>query len=370
MRNSTSHLRGIAVMLSVASLGRVGPALAFALAISVTVPAPAAAQATHVVTDMTGATISVPVEVNRIAILYPAHTVTDIMLGVGDKIVVIPQNVKTIPLLQKIYPRILDVSEIVRSGSTVNMEEIVSLQPDVAVVGGATASEQFTNAGIPPVMMYFDNYAELPRSITLAGEVYGGVAVERAAAFNAYFADKYEMVKARTAALRPDERPRVVHISSFPPLVIDGNSTLIQEWIELGGGTAAAVGIDGLAKGITFEQLLEWDPDVIVVQTPGGDQGLKANSGQSVIDELAKSPGWSDLAAVRNSRVVINPQGMYPWERFGPEQALQIQWIAKTLHPELFKDLDIRAEARSFYRTFFNYDLSEAELDQMLQVQR
>jgi iron complex transport system substrate-binding protein len=143
---------------------------------------------------------------------------------------------------------------------------------------------------------------------------------------------------------------------------------LIGDWIRLGGGTDAAHEVSGTHVTITTEQLLKWDPDVLIIQTPGGDQGLAANSGQSVIDALARQPGWAQFKAVRSGRVTINPQGMYPWDRFGPQEALQIQWIAQTLHPALFKDLDMRAEASFFYKNFFNDTLSEAELAQMFQT--
>jgi hypothetical protein len=41
---------------------------------------------------------------------------------------------------------------------------------------------------------------------------------------------------------------------------------------------------------------------------------------------------------------------MYPWNRFGPEEALQIRWTVKALHPELFADLDMRGEERACCR--------------------
>ena len=202
-------------------------------------------------------------------------------------------------------------------------------------------------------------------SITLAGEVYGGTARERAKAFVDYFGAKLDFVEARLSKLDQAQRPSVLHISSYPPLIVDGGPSLIGEWIKIGGGIDAAASVSGTHVGITIEQLLKWDPDVIIVQTPGGDLGLTANSGQSVIASLAAAPGWQDLKAVKAGRVYINPQGMYPWDRFGPEEVLQVQWAAKTLHPELFQDLDMRAEARSFYRTFFGYSLEDQELDQM-----
>ncbi len=325
--------------------------------------------ATHVVTDMTGASVAVPVTVNRIAEQFPAHTVTDIMLGMGDKLVAIPQNVKTIPLLKKIHPGIADVPELFRNGGSVSIEDLLALRPDVvsALDGGAVA-KPLQAAGIPAAVMSFSRLSQLAQSITLAGDVYGDAAHARAKMFVDTFNAKLASIQARLASLPPEQRPSVVHISSFPPLVVDGGPTLIGDWIRLAGGNDAAHAVRGTHVTITIEQLLEWNPDVLIIQTPGGDQGLTANSGQSVIDALAKQPGWQQLQAVKTNRIYIDPQGMYPWERFGPEEVLQIQWAAKTLHPELFEDLDIRAEARAFYKSFFDYTLTDAELDQIFQT--
>jgi iron complex transport system substrate-binding protein len=206
--------------------------------------------------------------------------------------------------------------------------------------------------------------------VTLAGNLYGGEAKERAKAFVDYFDSKLNFIKSRLDKLPASERPTVVHISSYPPLIVDGGPSLIGEWIKLGGGTDAAASVSGTHVSVSIEQLLAWNPDVLIIQTPGGDLGLAANSAQSVIDTLAKAPGWKDLQAVKNHRVHFNPQGMYPWDRFGPEEALHIQWVAKTLHPDLFKDLDMRAETSNFYKTFFNYTPSDTELDQILQASK
>jgi iron complex transport system substrate-binding protein len=330
----------------------------------------AAEPATHVVTDMSGTTVVVPRRVDRIAEQFPAHTVTDIMLGVGEKLVAIPQNVRTIPLLRKIFPPIAAVPELFRNGG-VNMEDLLALQPDlVSALDGGAVVKPFQTAGIPAVVMLFNTMDGLPRSITLAGDVYGAPAVARGKEFVRYFSGRLDFIRTRLENLPAGRRPSVVHISSYPPLVIDGGPSLIGEWIRLGGGRDAARPVSGTHVSITLEQLLAWNPDILIIQTPGGDQGLAANSGQSVIDDLAKAPGWQQLHAVANHRVYVNPQGMYPWDRFGPEEALQIQWVAKTLHPDRFTDLDMRAEAKGFYQNFFGYALSDAELDQIFQVGR
>lgn len=324
--------------------------------------------ATHVVTDMRGVSVTVPVKIERLAEQFPAHTITDIMLGMGDKLVAIPRNVKTIPLLQKVFPRIATIPEVFRNGGTVNIEDLLDRRPDVvSMLGGTVSDAPFKTAQIPAVVMTFATLDQLSKSITVAGDVYGGEAEGKAAKFVRYFDEKRAAIQARVADLPDAQRPSVVHISSFPPLVIDGGASLIDDWIRQAGGRDAARDVSGVHVGITMEQLLKWNPDVLIVETPGGDQGLASGSGQSIIKNLSDTAGWQQLRAVQNKRVYMNPQGMYPWERYGPEEALQIQWAAKTLHPERFTDLDIHAEAKNFYQIFFDYRLSDADVRQMFQ---
>ncbi len=327
------------------------------------------APTTQVVTSLSGEKVTVPLKINRIAEQFPAHTVTDIMLGVGDKLVAIPQNVKTIPFLRKVYPGVNGLPELFRNGGKVNMEELLKLKPDVvSTISGGDTLTPFQQAGLPAVNMDFNTFPQLVPSIQLAGKVYGGAAAAKAKAYNDYVTAKLAMVQSRLAKLPATEQPSVVHIASYPPVVVDGGKSLIDGWIKIAGGTDSASGVKGTHVTVSMEQLLQWNPDVLIVETPGGDQGLAANSAQSVIDNLAKSPGWADLKAVKAGRVYLNPQGLYPWDRFGPEEALQIQWAAKVLHPDLFTDLDIRSETKNFYSKFFNYHTTEADLDQILQV--
>ncbi|MGH3797606.1 MAG: ABC transporter substrate-binding protein [Pseudonocardiaceae bacterium] len=290
-------------------------------------------QPTHVVTDMSGARVKVSLDVEHVGEQFPAHTVTDIMLGAGSKIVAIPPNVKTLPFLKKMYPQISQ------------------------------------NAGIPSVVVGFTTFPELSKSVTLAGEILGGTARRRAQAYVDYLNKNVNLVQSRLANLPESQRPSVVHIASYPPLVVDGGGSSADMWINAAGATNALSDVNGSHSTITAEELLQRNPDVLIIQAPGGDQGLVAGSAQSVVTALSKQfPVWNDLKAVKNHRVYFNPQGMYPWERASPEEALQALWAAKTLHPDLFKDIDMRAEARNFYKEFFNYTLTDADLDQMFQL--
>lgn len=106
---------------------------------------------------------------------------------------------------------------------------------------------------------------------------------------------------------------------------------------------------------MSLEQLLQWDPDVLIV---GGTTRSVA--------EVQGDPAWQNLRAVRDGRMYLNPKGVFPWDRYGPEEALQIQWAASILHAELFHDLDVAAETKQFYRAFLEYDQDDEDVRSIL----
>ena len=41
-------------------------------------------------------------------------------------------------------------------------------------------------------------------------------------------------------------------------------------------------------------------------------------------------------------------------------------YLASTLYPEAFSDVDMKAETKAFYSEFFDYDLSDDEVTRIL----
>ncbi|KJE20090.1 Periplasmic binding protein [Frankia torreyi] len=238
----------------------------------------------------------------------------------------------------------------------------------VSALSGGDTAKPFQAAGIPAVVMVFPKYAQLTQSITVAGETYGGAAVAKAKAYNAYF-DKVDSTLTSKLA-KSTTKPTVVYIEAYAGnnIVVQGGSSLPDQWITKAGGTDVAKGISGSRVNVTMEQLLQWNPDNVIIQAPGGDQGLAANTGASVLAGLSKISGWSDLKAVKSDKVFIDPRGLYAWGQYTVEQAVQLQWVAKVLNPSLFADVDLRSVTRDFYKTYFGYTPSDTQLNDILQT--
>jgi len=98
---------------------------------------------------------------------------------------------------------------------------------------------------------------------------------------------------------------------------------------------------------VSAEQLLEWNPDMIVMLNGADAQAVLA-------DEKIR-----DVAAVQNARVYTLPEA--GWDFSTPRALFCMEWIFSKLYPEAYK-ADISARADEFYNAVFGVDYSGPEL--------
>ena len=117
-----------------------------------------------------------------------------------------------------------------------------------------------------------------------------------------------------------------------------------------------AAELKGGWQNVSPEQLVAWDPDIIVA-----DPYCK----ESMEDALKMDPGLNTLKAVKNNELYRFPE-LGQWTFPIPQSALGILWLGKTMYPDRFADIDFEKEANDFYEEFFGVkytDLGEVDLD-------
>jgi iron complex transport system substrate-binding protein len=112
--------------------------------------------------------------------------------------------------------------------------------------------------------------------------------------------------------------------------------------------------LTGYWNEVNLEQILLWDPDVILVPPYGPVQ--PAN--------VLEDPDWAAIGAVRDRRVHRMPQVIAPMDAPVPESLLGVAWMASVFYPDLI-GLDLAAEIERFYAFYYGYDLTEAELEHL-----
>ena len=253
------------------------------------------------------------------------------------------------------YPNIEKVKAPVK-GTDVNVEELLATKPDVLLASSSEQVAKATEAGIPSVHVEFQNFTDLKRTVELTAEVIGTPeAIAKSKQYLAYLEKNEKLVQDRLKDVK--DKPKVLHISGGSDLTkVDGSKSLIGEWMKLAGAENSLDGVENL-KNVSLEQIIASKPDIIVI---GGADAQKG------VDAIKSDAAWADVPAVKNNKIIKNPVGTFNWDRYSAEEALQVLWAAQTFHPEQFKDIDLVKETREFYKTYYNYNLTEDEAKRII----
>jgi len=161
-------------------------------------------------------------------------------------------------------------------------------------------------------------------------------------------------VTGRIADVAADARPRVYYARGPRGLVTALGGSINVETIELIARNVAGGTRGGLAN-VSLEQVLLWNPDVIVT--------IDAEFAAAV----SSDPTWAAVKAVRDNNVHLSPQLPFGWVDFppGPNRLIGLWWLARLLYPQRFPE-DLRTRTREFYARFYHVTPSDAQIEQVL----
>lgn len=320
-------------------------------------PVSQAEKTTKTITDMSGNTVIIPANISRIAITCCGGATHEVMvMGWSDRIVAQPAKC-IMPQLSVMQPHFGSVTDA-GSFDEVNVEEILALHPDlvIASVTSEKGNAKIRESGIPviTVMIGRGNMSLMKKEFAMIGEVLGRES--DADTLLAYWDTKLSIVQKRVSQIPPDEKKRVYYMLGKTTHT-NGGEWWGQEFITAAGGINVAEDL-GTNRDTSLEQVVKWDPDVIIISS---------NEGTFIpVADVKNNTQLGSIAAVKNNRLYPCPIGSFWWDRPSPEAPLGILWLAKTLYPEKFMDINMRAETQEFYRTFYHYTLSDAEYEAFL----
>ena len=316
-----------------------------------------AAESARSITDMKGVKVSVPEKVEKIAALWNANNEIILALGGMDKVVATTDLIKTNKWFEHIYPKLKNLPAAL-NGKDLQIEELVKLAPDVIIVFNKNYQDELIKNGFSAVNLIFRDYPDMEKSIYATAEVIGtDDARKKAEKLANKIHDNSEFVTARTKSIPDAKRPKVLHLLGGANLLkIDGTNTIQNTWIKLGGGVNA-INTEGSMIEVSAEEIINANPDIIIV---GG------NDTDTQIKKIKEHPAFSGSNAVKNGKIYGNPKGVFSWDRYGAENVLQILWAAKTIQPDLFKDVDMKVKTKEFYKEFLGHELTDTEYGYIL----
>lgn len=339
--------------------------LVFALLISLSACGLAENAETVTVVDHAGNTVELPAEINRIVVLniYPLPSVLSVFFDSAEKIVGMPQQSMAAAkngLLSQLYPEILDAATGYIDGTNINAEELMKLEPDVVFynAGDDATGELLRQLGIPGVAISaskwnYDAIETLDNWILTLSEMFPGN--DRAEKVAEYSQQVYDRVQERVANLSDEERQALFFLFQYSDtaIAIGVRYSFGQYWADAVGAinVAAEIDADNFAN-VTLEQVYDWNPQRILITN------FNSANPDDLYGNTVGSYDWSVVDAVINHKVNKMPLGMYRSYTCGVDTPVTLLWLAKTVYPALFEDIDIVEETRSYYRDVFGIELT------------
>lgn len=302
-----------------------------------------------VITDMLGRKVEVPQKVERVAALHHFEGHALYALGQQDKIVHRGLLGDLGEAMAKADQEFAALPEIYK-GKDVNIEMLVSLKTQVAFVYASFEQQmidQLEKAGIKVVALRGETLEESYAAMKIIGQVMG--CEDKADAYITHCQSIVNMIKERTGDLPEDQRPKVLVCGPKSIYAVATGEMLQSTIVEMAGGRNVANDLMGKWAEVSPEQIVNWNPDYIF---------LGSTKDTYSIDKLINDPAFKSVNAFKNKQIYEFPSNIGWWDFPAPHCVLGIAWSAKTLHPDLFKDLDMVKTADEFYTKFLGHSFT------------
>lgn len=332
-----------------------------------------AAAETVTITDHADRTVTVPTNPDNVIILdiLPLPSVLTVFLNSAETIKAMEpasMNAAKNGILSELYPEILNVRTDIMDGEDVNVETLLSMEPQIVFynAGNKALGEKLENAGltavgVSPTKWKYDCIETYDQWIGLLSEIYPDKG--KMEEVSAYSNEIYDRIKEKTADIPEEERKKILFLFQYDDkkMITSGSSFFGQWWCDAVGAVNVANGVtaDNSNAVITMEQVYEWNPDMIVI----------TNFTQTMPDDLYNnavgSDDWSTVAAVQNHEVYKMPLGTYRTYTPGVDTPMTLQWLAKKAYPDLFADVDLAEEVRNYYNELYGITVTDEQMEAM-----
>ncbi len=324
-------------------------------------PAQTAPPTTRTFTDSVGRTVAVPCTIDKVAVSGPLAQVVlfalcpDKLAGIAnpwDKTAEQFFDTKyyDLPVLGQLYggKGELNLETLLASGTQVVIDVG---EPKKTVAEDLDALQQQT--GIPFVHITAltatmgDAYRQLGELLDMPRE---------AEALAAYCDRVYTRTLEITGSV---EKKNLLYITGDQGLNVIAKGSYHGEIIDLLSNNLAVVespSSKGTGNEVDMEQILLWDPDVILF-APG-----------SIYADVKNRPEWQAVSAIRNGTYYEVPFGPYNWMGFPPsvQRYLGMMWMSQLLYPETAR-YDLYGAVKEYFELFYHCGITQDQFDALMQ---
>ena len=177
-----------------------------------------------------------------------------------------------------------------------------------------------------------------------------------------YFNEELDELTEMTSQINESERVKVIIVSTGYKWT-GGITHLITRpgSIERAGGINPAVNGGGTTIDVSKEQVMEWNPDIIIISTSSRKHRLS-------IEEVLSDPDIQTINAVKNDRAYYKQGAMIYSDR--AIAVCHAYYFAKLFYPDEFAELNVEEKGNEIMRSVYGVDGLFTEMTEKLDLYR
>ncbi|PWM61609.1 MAG: Fe3+-hydroxamate ABC transporter [Subdoligranulum variabile] len=358
MKKTISLLLAAALALSLGACGAAAPT-EMGPAGSVTAPAQTAEAAAPAaestaeetvypvtLTDQAGREVTIESEPETLVSGYYISTSLMIALDLDEKLVGIEAKADTRPIYGLSAPALLDLPSV-GTAKEFDLEGCAALEPDLVILPLKLqdAAASLEELGITALVVNPEDQELLNEAATLIGTATNTQA--RARELLDFSAAQQE----RLAQTLADAGTPSVYLAGNSDFLSTAGGAMYQsDLIRMAGGVNVAADVtDTYWVQTSYEQILAWDPDYMIL----------ASDAAYTVDDVLNDPNLAGCTAVKNGHVYQIPGNAEAWDSPVPSGILGAVWLASVLHPAECPEAETMAVMDDFYQTFYGFAYHE-----------
>ena len=313
------------------------------------------APTTRTFIDSLGREVTIDAEIAEIAVTGPLAQIVvfaiapDLLVGIATE-----WDASAESILDTEYYNLPILGQLYGGKGEMNLEELLNAAPQLVIDVGEQKDGMAEDldalqeqTGIP--FVHIDAYTDgMGEAYRMLGEVLGKET--EAEALAAYCEKVYERAVSIGSSV---EKKNLLYITGEEGHNVIAQNSYHSEVIDLLSNNLAVVdspSSKGTGNEVDMEQILTWNPDVIIF------------SDQSIYATVAENPDWQSITAIQNGEYYEVPVGPYNWMGFPPsvQRLLGMMWMADILYPEA-TDYDLYTETAEYFELFYHCELTEEQ---------
>ena len=315
-------------------------------------------------TDSTGRTVTLPADITKIAISGPLSQIYilplagDLLVGVSTAYAEDAQSYLPAYIYEK-----AEIGQLYGGKGEMDLEALLAAAPEVVIDIGEpkkTTAEDLTalteQTGIP--FIHIDaTVATAPEAYRILGKLLDRE--EKAEELAAWCESTYAMIDAMMEKVDADgARKTLLYCLGDKGVNVIARDSFHAETINFMSENLAVVEdvvSGGAGNEVDLEQILLWDPDVIIFAP------------DSCYETIASSEQWQSAGAVARGEYYKTPSGPYGWLSSPPavQRYLGMLWLGELLYPG-YAEYDLQEKVTEYYRLFYGCDLTAAMYQELM----